>query len=151
MSEAPDPETLYSALINSRRLSDLRRMTYWCPSRCLLLDAIQVPDPGRVLLHQKRHKFSDRINEARSSEAGRRRNTFDGEDHWKPRTYYIGSSALDYPDDVPVMQQSLQCDHVGVLPDGGEVTITAAAFQADWRAGHAEVRIRKDGTRYPVH
>jgi hypothetical protein len=147
----PDAEALYLALIGSpERLRNLRRLTYWCDrqdGRCLLLDAVAVD--ATVLLHQKRYKYSDAVNERRSSEAGRARNTFDGQTHWKPRTYWIGQSALAYPDDVG-SQLSIQCDHVGVRPDGSEVTLTARDFRDDWLAGHAEVRIRADGTRFAI-
>lgn len=149
---APDPETLYEALIaDPARLRTLRRLCYWCnraDGRCLLLDAIVMPNT--ILLHQKRFKNSDAVNLRRSNEAGRAKSTFDGDNHWMPRTYFIGQSALAYPDDRPPPRQSLQCDHVGVLPDGSDLTLTAAEFHADWNAGHTEVRVRPDGTRFVV-
>jgi hypothetical protein len=125
-----------------------RRLQYRCTSRCLLLDAIEAGES--VLLHQKRYKNSDEINLRRSNEAGRARNTFDGDNHWKPRSYWIGQSALAHPEDLPEPRISLQCDHVGVLPDGSELTLRASAFHEDWRAGHAEVRVRSDGSRFSV-
>lgn len=150
---SPDPEVLYIALVNdSKRRAALHQLTYRCAhdDRCLLLDALEIPGPERVLLHQKRFKNSDEVNRRRSSEAGRRANTVDGDRHWKPRTYYIGQSALDYPDDRPTPRLSVQCDHVGVLPDGSDCTLLATDFHADWQAGHSEVRMRADGTRFAV-
>jgi hypothetical protein len=147
----PDAEALYIALIGDpKRLKTLRRLQYRCSrdDRCLLLDAVAIGDT--VLLHQKRFKNSPEVNVRRSSESGRAANTFDGRNHWKPRTYYIASSALNYPDENPPPRQSIQCDHVGVTGAGDDVCLTAADFQGDWTAGHAEVVVRADGTRYAV-
>lgn len=139
----PDPETLYTALISEPdRLAALRRMQYRCPSRCLLLDALALPD-GDILLHQKRYKYSDGINRERSSEEGRAKNTFDGDRHWKPPgSYYIGSSALNLTD-AEGATLGIQCDHV-------LVQLKPSEFRSDWDKGHAEVRIRADGTRYAL-
>ena len=145
---APNPETLYRALTaEPGRLKAVRRLQYRCPKRCQLLDAIEVP--GTILLHQKRFKNSDAVNQQRSNEAGRAKNTFDGDRHWLPRTYFIEVSALAHPED-PRMRLSLQCDHVGVLGDGDDLTLSGADFHADWDARRAEVRVRPDGTRYAV-
>lgn len=146
---SPDPDALYVALIGDpSRLSGLRRMTYRCDTRrCLLLDAVVVAD--KILMHQKRFKQSDAVNQSRSSEDGRRANTFDGNNHWKPQTFFQESSALAWFD-APAAGQAIQCDHVGVLPDGGQVMLRAEDFEADWEAGHTEVRVRKDGTRFAV-
>lgn len=143
-------EDLYVRLIGDPgRLRELRRLRYWCDRsdrRCLLLDAVGVLDT--ILMHQKRFKQSDEINERRSSAAGRTKNTFDGQGHWKPRTYFVDTSALALDD--PVARLAIQCDHVGVLPDGNEVTLSPDSFWADWNAGHTEVRVRADGTRFVV-
>lgn len=145
----PNADVVYIALIgDTRRLAGLRRLTYRCPERCLLLDAVEVGET--VVLHQKRYKYSDGINLDRSSEAGRQRNTYDGREHWMARSYWIGSSALEFPDDVSGVGVAVQCDHVGVMPNGGVVVLSAEAFQSDWSAGHAEVRVRRDGTRFSV-
>lgn len=149
----PDAETLYRVLGNdTSRLRGVRRLRYWCAmrDRCLLLDAIDVR--GQILLHQKRFKQSTEVNLRRSSEAGRAANTSDGENHWKPRSYWISESALSYPADSPgSVGLAIQCDHVGVLPDGGEIILTPADFAHDWTSGHTEVRVRSDGTRFPIH
>lgn len=136
-----DPEVLYTALLSDGdRLNGIRRLQYRCPRRCLLLDAVEVPEPERVLLHQKRYKLSGTWNAERSSEAGRKANTYDGENHWKPRTYYLGQSALDLSDSEGATLD-VQCDHV-------HVPLKPSAFQADWQAGHAEMTVRPDGSRY---
>jgi hypothetical protein len=150
MSPRPDAETLYVALIGApERLRRLRRLTYWCnrEERCLLLDAVAVGEA--ILLHQKRFKFSEAVNEQRSNEAGRARNTYDGRDHWMPSTYWLEQSALALLDE-PKSKLEVQCDHVGPLPGGGHVHLTALGFHDDWHAGHSEVRVRADGTRFPV-
>lgn len=147
----PDAELLYTALVSDgKRLGSLRRLQYRCAAEgCLLLDAVDVG--GAILLHQKRYKNSPDVNERRSNSAGRARNTFDGATHWKPRTYWIESSALAYPDDQPQMRLSVQCDHVGVRPGGGDdVTLSARGFHDDWNARHAEVRLRADGSYFAV-
>lgn len=139
------PDELYTALISSGRIADLRRLTYRCASRrCLLLDVIETP--MGTLLHQKRFKNSHEVNLRRSNEAGRAANTEDGNNHWKPRTYFLDVSALSWPEGA----QSIQCDHVGVLSDGGDLVLRGADFAADWRAGHVEVSVRPDGSRYAV-
>jgi len=99
-----------------------------------------------MVLHQVRFKQSESINLERSNEAGRAKNTFDGNNHWMPRSYWIEQSALHHPEDVG-SGLSLQCDHVGV-PD---VILSAAEFSADWAAQHAEVRVRRDGSRYAAY
>lgn len=134
-------EDLYRALLTSGRLPGLRRLTYRCTAaRCLLLEAVETP--LGVVVHQTRYKYSEAENLARSSESGRAANTYDGRNHWRERTYYLKQSALSWPDDPG--GQELTCDHVlGHL-------LTAADFQRDWRAGHATVRLRPDGSRYSV-
>lgn len=143
-----DPEDMYRALLNSRRLPRLRRLTYRCgtASRCLLLDAVETP--LGILMHQRRFKQSEEVNQARSNASGRAKNTTDGVNHWKPRTYWIGSSALGHPADPDVLgsesgKLSVQCDHVGV-PD---VLLSAEEFREDWDTGRDTVLIRPDGSR----
>lgn len=136
-----DPAELYRALMVSGRLPQIRRLTYRCatPARCLLLDAVDTP-LGR-LLHQRRYKYSDRENMARSSASGREKNTYDGGNHWRERTYYLEQSALAYPDDTPPPQLGITCDHVL------DHLLTASDFHTDWDAGRAVVLIRPDGSR----
>ncbi len=100
MNSTLDPESIYVALIGDpARMRNLRRIRYRCSDRCLLLDAVAVVDT--ILIHQKRYKHSDVVNQRRSSPAGRAKNTIDGDNHWKPSTYYIETSALNYPNDRP--------------------------------------------------
>lgn len=139
-----EPAELYRALLSSGRLSGLRRLTYRCAThRCTLLDAVDTP--MGILLHQIRFKQSNEINQERSSESGRRANTTDGDRHWRERTYWLPESALNWPQDLG--GQALTCDHVGVP----YVLLRAGDFHEDWDAGHAEVRVRVDGSRYAVN
>lgn len=136
-----DPAELYRALLVSARLPHLRRLTYRCATsaRCLLLDAVETP--LGVLLHQRRYKYSEPENLARSSESGRRMNTYDGGAHWKERTYFLEQSALAYPDDSPPPQLGLTCDHVL------DHLLTARDFHGDWGTRPSVVLIRPDGSR----
>lgn len=138
----PSAETLYSALLSDgQRLGELRRLQYRCENRrCQLLDAIAVVDT--ILLHQKRFKYSNDVNARVSNEAGRKANTYDGANHWYPRTYFVGESALAYPEDGPAMRLGIQCDHVGVLQSGEELTLSAEDSHADWDAGYTEMVVR---------
>lgn len=143
-----DAAELYRAVMVSGRLPALRRLTYRCHARrCLLLDAVETP--LGVVCHQIRFKQSDGVNEARSSATGRAKNTFDGNNHWRPRTYYVDVSALAWPQTTG-SRLSVQCDHVGVLSDGSPVVVTAQEFEEHWQAGHTEIRMRADGSRYAV-
>lgn len=137
-----DPAVLYRALMVSDRLPHLRRLTYRCatPARCLLLDAVETP--LGLLLHQRRYKYSEAENEARSSESGRRKNTYDGASHWRERTYYLEQSALAYPDDTPAPHLGITCDHVL------DHLLSARSFHDDWGAGHAVVLVRPDRSTY---
>lgn len=146
---SPEPGDIYAALISDPgRLRSLHRLEYRCPRRCLLLDAIEIG--ATVLLHQKRFKNSDAVNLRRSSESGRAANTYDGRNHWRERSFYIEQSALAHPDDHPAPRLSLQCDHVGVQPNGDDLALMAADFRDDWDQGLAEVTVRADGTRFGV-
>lgn len=135
-------EDLYRALRSSGRLTKLRRLTYRCntSARCLLLDAVETPIG--VVLHQRRYKHSDEVNLARSNEAGRARNTYDGKNHWMERTYPLEQSALLWHDERANL--ALQCDHVL------DFKLTAAMFHGDWEARHAGMLVTSSGTRYAV-
>lgn len=140
-----DAAELYRALLTSGRLSGLRRLTYRCATeaRCTLLDAVETP--LGLVMHQVRYKYSAGENLERSSESGRAANTYDGANHWRERSYFVEQSALSpsfLGDDGAHLE--VTCDHVLAHP------LTADDFHADWEAGHAEVRVRPDRTRYPV-
>lgn len=139
-----DPDALYIALVNDpSRVRLLPRLRYWCArERCLLLDAMTLPTD--VLLHQKRYKYSPAENACRSSEAGRKANTYDGGNHWVSHSYFIGTSALAHPEDDGLQHLGLHCDHVV------EYRLQPSEFHADLRDGHTEVRLRADGTRFVV-
>lgn len=140
------PGVLYAALLgDAGRLRDIYRLQYRCAydRRCLMLDAIQVPEPERFLLHQLRYKYSPDENAARSSEDGRKANTVDGDNHWRDRTFYLSSSALIATDDEGFVL-GLTCDHVL------EYHLKPSEFVDDVARRHTEVRLRADGTRYVV-
>lgn len=135
---------LYVAILGDpARLRLVRRMQYRCATsrHCLLLDAIETP--AGVVIHRPRYKYSPSQNEARSSEEGRRANTYDGENHWREHTYFLEQSALAHPW-ADAMRLGLTCDHVLDAP------LRAPDFAADWQGGHAEMRLRRDGSRYAV-
>jgi len=130
-----DADELYRALESSGRLSKLRRLTYRCRAgRCLLLDAVATP--LGTICHQTRYKYSPAENERRSSESGRAANTYDGANHWKARTYWMGESALSatFWEDAGANLE-VTCDHVL------SHLLTARGFAADWDAGRTEVLI----------
>lgn len=139
-----DAAELYRVLLSSGRLSRLRRLTYRCAAgRCTLLDAVETP--LGIVLHQVRYKYSEGENLSRSSESGRAKNTYDGANHWRERSYFIEQSALSatFIGDTGA-RLDVTCDHVLAHP------IRAREFHADWTAGHAEVRVRANGSRYAV-
>ena len=137
----PIAENLYRALVNTGKRSAGRRLTYRCLNRrCMLLDAIETP--MGILLHQPRHKYTEAVNQARSNEAGRKHNTLDGNRRWKERSYFIEFSALN--GSLRSAGCDLSCDHVLAY------MLTGAEFRKDWDAGHSEVRVRLDHSRYVV-
>jgi len=56
---------------------------WWCPAGDRLLFVWK--SPMGTLFYQKRYKLSPGMNEKLSNEAGRKKNTFDGVNHWLPR------------------------------------------------------------------
>lgn len=147
MSDRPDAETVYNALIGSpSRLRGLRRMQYRCESRCLLLDAVAVS--GTILLHQRRYKTS--VARYPGSRPGS--TTFDSR-HYRPRTAWsTGDRAIFYvpfvagpqlPEPMPPRVADLHCDHA-------DPQLTWRDFNADWDSGHAEITVRANGSRYAV-
>jgi hypothetical protein len=133
-AEHPDATAVYTGLRNSGGASTHRVLAYLCAqNRCLLLEIIAVPG-GQLLYGWPRYKTSPEYTQEHSTESGRRANTEDGEGHWRVLAMW-----------GPVGHPNLQCDHVPmkVLEDG--------AVESDLAAGHAEVLVRKDGTRFSVH
>lgn len=144
----PDEATLYQALRSSpSQLKRLRRLTYRCEQRCLILDSIRV-NPGTVLMHYEAWKYSPEANIRLSNEFGRARSTRDGNRRWRGQDFYAGEERTE-PSDHPGIQ--LSCDHVGVLSDGSQLFLSLDDFYADWHSGHTEMRVRRDGTRYALH
>lgn len=98
-------ETTYQAFIDSpNRQRSQHAVAYRCRVRgCLLADVVSTA--AGVVIHQPAYKLSAARNAATSSADGRRANTFDGKNHWKPRTFFA-----DMAGDLRV-----ECDHVSVL------------------------------------
>lgn len=142
-------EATYRALTqDTARLRNMRRLQYRCANperRCLLLDAIDTGADGLgVILHQNRYKYSEAENLKRTNAAGRKRNTYDGNNHHVEHYFFLERSALNYPDDNPPMSVQLSCDHVLGYQ------LYAKEFHADLASDTREVRIRGDLTRYGV-
>lgn len=122
----------YEALKATRRLRSHRLLSYRCPSRCLLLDVVNLPAPVGLVLHVPRYRLSPGLNAATSNESGRANNTEDGVNHWKGWTG--PRSAASNP--------TLTCKHVRTnLPD--------TDLDDDLAARHAEVIIFPNGDRSP--
>ncbi|UTX33742.1 hypothetical protein NNL26_06985 [Micrococcus luteus] len=133
----PDAETIYRALTSTRRIGELRRLTYRCHAqRCLLLDAAEVPAMG-LLLHVKGYKNSRTVNEATSVAEARAARTTDGNRHWRAQSFWGVESSLSRPD-IREASLYLNCDHV-LRHD-----LTAQQFHADWDHGHHEIAVRSD-------
>lgn len=120
-------EALYPKLVRVAGRLRLRRLTYRCRDRCLLLDVVQTPQG--VLAHQKRYKFSEGLNETESSPSGRRANTTDGANHWNAQSYFLDDAGRSWDDAVGLR---IQCDHQAL-------TLSWREFETDWAAGVAEV------------
>lgn len=149
-------EQIYSAGIKTGMVRRWPRLEYRCANRegCLLLVAYDTPQG--ILLHQNGYKLSPEINAAESNEAGRRANTRDGVNHWRDRSYFIGSSALADPSleghsvYIPAMDGKpattsywvagvqLSCDH-------WHGSLGARRFWSDWkdRTGRSTVVLLK--------
>jgi hypothetical protein len=137
-------EQIYSAGIKTGMVRSWPHLEYRCANRegCLLLVAYDTPEG--ILVHQNGYKLSPEINAAESNESGRRANTRDGVNHWRDRTYFIGSSALADPSlsgttvHIPAMDGrpastghvagvQLSCDH-------WRGALDARRFWSDWKA-----------------
>jgi len=124
---------IYAALRSTGRMASVSPLTYRCQSRCALLDVITTP-AGDVIVGFPRFKTSPGMTTATSSASGRERNTEDGWGKWKARAAYR----------MNVSRPSLSCDHLH------QVVLEDEGLDCDVRAGHAEVIVRRDGTRYVV-
>ena len=128
--------TIYDNYLQTGRLpGQLRlRLTYRCHrKRCAVMHVIDLPD-GRVFGFP-RYKTSAAVTTATSSESGRENNTEDGDRRWKSHATLV---------ERVVSNATLACDHVN------GITLDAAAIEEDLTAGHAQVRVRPDGSRYAV-
>lgn len=134
----PDAETIYRALVETKQLNKLRRLTYRCQvNREMLLDAVETP--AGLLFYVKGYKNSPTVNEATSVAEARATRTTDGDRHWREQAFWAEESTLSRPD-IPEACLFLNCDHV--LRHG----LTAARFHADWAAGHREIGVRGEAS-----
>ena len=123
---------LYIALTTTGRLHEFLRLTYRCPNRCALLHLVDTPDG--LLVGFPRFKTSPTETERTSNESGRAKNTEDGHRRWRQHAAYIET----------VSRPPLSCDDLHNVP------LEDDALTADLDAGHTEVIVRPDGTRYAV-
>lgn len=121
----------YQTLKKVGKLKSHRIITYRCPSRCLLLDVVNLPQG--VLFHQPPYKLPPAVNEANSSDRGRRANTSDGDLRWIPQTYFANDC----------VNVSANCSHVH------QVVVDKAEIQADIHSGHTEMMLDATGKRCP--
>lgn len=136
--ETKQAELIYNTLLSKGDLHSRRRnvqcLSYRCAEHgCGLLDVITTPS-GVVIVGFPRYKTSPEWTVESSSEDGRTANTEDGDRHW--RCHAGPMSAVSNP--------TLNCDHLR------SVLLLDADLQRDLAAGHAEVRVRRDGSRYAV-
>ncbi|MGP5599923.1 hypothetical protein ACTXPG_14195 [Glutamicibacter arilaitensis] len=138
-----DAHDLYLAATTAKTAKKPRRLTYRCESHhCMLLDVVDAGPLG-VVLHIPQYKYSNKANDERSSESGRKANTVDGDRRWKAHTFYLEQSALTWEDDM-IAGQSLSCNHVL------DYTLNGKEFQDDLGSSKELVRIRTNHTRYAV-
>lgn len=127
---------LYCMLLETGELRSIRVrcLTYRCAQgRCAVLDVFEVPGEG-LAVGFPRYKTSPQPSDRASNESGRAKNTEDGWRRW--RRWAIFADSISSP--------PLLCDHLR------EVWLAGDAMVADWDAGHTEVRVRRDGSRYAV-
>lgn len=103
-------------------LRDALLVEYRCPNRrgCLLLHAWRGSD-GRLLYYVRDYRLSRARNADQTVESARRRNTLDGDRHWKPRA----GDLTDLAGWGSSIGLDLQCDHLS------PVVVTAADVTAD--------------------
>jgi hypothetical protein len=124
---------IYEALKTYGQLHSHRLLTYRCQAgRCTLLDVVDGAAPG-LILGFPRYKTSPAKTEVSSTQSGRRKNTEDGDRHWKGRGFF----GNDFSGALP-----LNCDHTY------NVSLSHEVLTAHLEAGHSEVIVRTDGTLY---
>jgi hypothetical protein len=116
-------------------MASVSPLTYRCQRRCGLLDVITTL-AGDVIVGFPRYKESPGMTTVTSSARGRERNTEDGKGKWKVSASY----RVDVVDRL-----ALSCDHLHW------VVLAVEDLDCDVRAGHTEIIVRRDGTRYVVH
>lgn len=96
----------YSTPEGRRAVKAVALAEYRCAGHgCLLFHVWR--SPAGVMFYRPPYKLSDARNETESSAEGRKANTYDGENHWRPNA---GSLEVARGWDGHAMP--LQCDHV---------------------------------------
>lgn len=116
------PDALYSALVAGANRLRLRRLTYRCSRRCLLLDAIAAPQG--VIVHLNECKVS--AERVASGRAVRRR--------WGSRTFDVDISTLRFRGNDAAHWLLVQCDHT-------EARLGADEFWGDWESTRSTVTL----------
>jgi len=124
---------VYTALLAGGHLRSVKPLQYRCEHRCGLLDVFWTAD-GELIVGFPRYKTSPATTEQTSTESGRQKNTEDGWRRWKRHAAFAES----------VSNPPLSCDHLHNVPMSDD------AIRADLDARHAEVIVRRDGSRYAV-
>ena len=97
----------YQSLVNADLVNRVVLRRYQCRSRgCVVGTVVRIG--GRVICRTRDYKFSPGINEARSVEAARAKNTLDGKGHWPGHTYDV-SAVADLGSDAGM---DMNCRHV---------------------------------------
>ncbi|MGX0781853.1 hypothetical protein ACUXOQ_001820 [Dermabacter hominis] len=105
-SHAADQEAraFIGLLEKTGRKSSHLAIAYRCKKRCTLFEVYRVP--GGLIFRQPRYRLSPLENLRGSSEAGRKKNTLDGNRRWKEQ---VG-------DLVDGVRHEVNCDHVLKFP-----------------------------------
>ena len=81
----------YQQLENARLVNRVVLHRYQCRRGCVLGVVVRID--GMTLCRTRDYKLSHGLNDARSVESARRRNTIDGERHWPGHTFDVGDLA----------------------------------------------------------
>ncbi len=122
-------ESVYAALKATGKRASHRLALYRCPSGCVVLDVLNLPQG--VIFHKPAYRLSPTMNATTSSAAGREKNTRDGDRRWKATTHFASEC----------LNVTLNCDHLR------EVVLDKSEIQADLDARRAEVVVQVSGER----
>lgn len=106
---------MYAALRDNGLLSRVTTHRYMCRRGCQIATAYKVG--AAVMLAVRDYKYSPGLNEARSVESARAKNTLDGDRHWPAHVYDMTEHA-EWGDDAGA---SIVCRHYHGLLTGKRV------------------------------